>query len=481
MMLQTARHRPRGNNAAALAALVCALLAACAPLAPPPSGGDPVRSAFVVLGEEGVPIARVITAAAVCPDLVIDGGARPMAVRALPATVPLRPTRSSRGESKPSVFPVLVCDGRLPPGAAHASVAGHALPVPKAAPRRIVVIGDTGCRMKRSDDTFQACNDPNAWPFAEVVAAAAAAAPDLVIHVGDYHYRENACPPDNAGCAGSPWGYGWDTWDADFFTPARRLLAAAPWIVVRGNHESCDRGGQGWWRFLDPRPLAAGRDCNDAADDAIGDFSDPYAVLIAAATQFLVFDSSKVGVDPLSATEPMYTTYTAQLREAFALANRHPGVHNLFMNHHPILAFAPNPRTVPTGLYPGNGSLQSVLRPISGEMLFPRSVDAVLAGHVHLFEMVSYATPQPTQIVSGNGGAWADVPLPAALPPGATPAPGATIESIVSTNRAGYLMLERDAAASGAWRLEARDRQGRPFTTCTLRDGKTRCAPEALP
>src|SRR5205814_552741 len=166
-----------------------------------------------------------------------------------PATVPLRPTRSSRGESKPSVFPVLVCDGRLPPGTTHASVAGHALPVPKATPRRIVVIGDTGCRMKRSDDTFQACNDPNAWPF------------------------------------------------------------------------------------------AAGRDCNDAADDAIGDFSDPYAVPIAAATQFLVFDSSKVGVDPLSATEPMYTTYTAQLREAFALANRRPGVHNLFMNHHPILAF----------------------------------------------------------------------------------------------------------------------------------------------
>ena len=90
------------------------------------------------------------------------------------------------------------------------------------------------------------------------------------------------------------------------------------------------------------------------------------------------------------------------MRQAFALASRKPGTRNLFMNHHPILAFAPNPRTQPTGLYPGNESLQSVLQPINAELLFPKNVDALLSGHVHLFEMVSYATPQPTQIVSGT-------------------------------------------------------------------------------
>ena len=132
-------------------------------------------------------------------------------------------------------------------------------------------------------------------------------------------------------------------------------------------------------------------------------------------------------------------------------------------------------------MYPGNESLQSVLRPINGELLFPRGVDAVIGGHVHLFEVVSFATSQPPQIVSGNGGTWADVPLPRALPAGVTPAPGATMESITSTNRYGYLTLERDAAANGAWRIEARDRQGRLFTTCALRDGRTRCAPEVLP
>jgi len=100
---------------------------------------------------------------------------------------------------------------------------------------------------------------------------------------------------------------------------------------------------------------------------------------------------------------------------------------------------------------------------------------------VHLFEIVSYATPQPTQIVAGSGGSRADVPLPRDLPPGATPAPGALVESIVSTSRYGFLTLERDTAGAGAWRIQARDREGRLITTCMLRDRKTRCAPEDLP
>jgi hypothetical protein len=109
--------------------------------------------------------------------------------------------------------------------------------------------------------------------------------PDLVIHVGDYHYREDPCPLGNAGCAGSPWGYGWDVWDADFFTPGAPLLAAAPWIVIRGNHEACGRAGQGWYRFLDPRPLAPLGTCDDPANDETADYTATYAVPLGAAGQ----------------------------------------------------------------------------------------------------------------------------------------------------------------------------------------------------
>ena len=389
-----------------------------------------------------------------------------MDVRARAATVPLRPTRSTPAESKPSAFPVLVCEKWIPGGVGRAAIEGRALPLPKANPRRIVVLGDTGCRIKASDRIAQGCNDAALWPFAAVADAAARAAPDLVIHVGDYHYRENACPAGDAGCAGSPWGYGWDAWEADLFAPAKALLAAAPWIVVRGNHESCSRAGQGWWRFLDPRPLVPTQDCDDAANDSIGDYSEPYAVPLGsgadADTQFIVFDSSLVGVRPLPANDPMHVKYRAQLERAFVLGARRPNT--FFMNHHPILAFAPNPAT-PDVPYPGNEALQSVLGALQPTVLFPPNVQAVLAGHVHLFEVVSFSSPHPAQFVSGNSGDWVDPPLKLPLPAGTSPAPGAVMSSLVMTDRFGFMSMERDGLR---WRMVARDAQGTPMISCTL-------------
>lgn len=455
-------------------ALAFALLAGCAP---PPAllqseRAAGVRYSFVVLGEDGVAVARAITAATECPAIELDGRPHPMAVRSAPGTMAVRPTVSAPSASKPSAFPVLTCELTIPEDVNRATIDGRALSLPRAEPRRIVVIGDTGCRIKNADNAFQACNDAEKWPFARVADAAAASAPDLVIHVGDYHYRENACPQGNTGCAGSPWGYGWDAWEADFFAPAAKLLAAAPWIVVRGNHESCARAGQGWWRFLDPRPLAAKSDCSDPANDAIGDYSEPYAVPLGKAvadTQFIVFDSSLVGVTALPAAGAMSGNYRRQLERAFALAAQRPST--FFMNHHPILAFAPNPAH-PDAPYPGNAGLQSVLQTLQPTVLFPPNVQALLAGHVHLFEVVSFSTPQPPQFVSGNAGDLVDVDLPSPLPAGATPAPGAVVAGIVASNRFGFMTMARD---NGGWTMTARDGGGMPMTTCALFDRRVAC------
>src|SRR5262249_24362962 len=151
--------------------------------------------------------------------------------------------------------------------------------LPKRHPHRIVTLSDTGCRLLIGDP-WQACNDPQEWPFRQIAETAARFEPDLVLHVGDYQYRENECLPDRGGCQGSPWGYGWDTWNADLFTPGAKLLAAAPWIMVRGNHEECARAGQGWYRFLDTQPYESIRTCNDPANDAIANYNTPYAVPI---------------------------------------------------------------------------------------------------------------------------------------------------------------------------------------------------------
>lgn len=470
-------HCARWLEAPLSAALLVALLGGCA--APPPASvptpGEATRYAYVVLGEEGRPVARVIASPAVCPAIEIDGVAQAMDVRAVPATIPLRPTLNAVTDSKPSAFPVLTCEKVLPAGVKHALIDGKPLPLPGREVHRIVVIGDTGCRMKAAERIFQGCNNTALWPFAGVAKLAAAEAPDLVVHVGDYHYRETACPPGNPGCAGSPWGYGWDAWEADFFAPAAPLLAAAPWIVVRGNHESCNRAGQGWWRFLDPRPLSARQDCNAAADDAIGDYSEPYAVPLGtgpdADTQFVVFDSSLVGVTPLPPTDPMHVKYKAQFERAFALAARKPGT--FFTNHHPILAFAPNPQR-PDTPWPGNGALQSVLSPMYSAALFPANVQALFSGHVHLFEVASFATPQPVQFVSGNAGDWVDVPLALPLPAGSTPSPGAQMAMLVATNRFGFMTMERDGSD---WKIVAFDSNGATMISCVLRARQASCEP----
>ena len=464
--------------ACALAALIASACVNVAPDASRSRVAEPVKAAFVVVGEGGTRIVRVITLDASCPALTVDGRAMPMRLRAGPEVVPQRPTRSDPADSKPSAFPVRVCELALAEDAAHASVARHDLVVGTRNPRRVVVVGDSGCRIKRSDNAFQACNDAAAWPFARIAAAAAAMHPDLVIHVGDYHYRENACPAGNDGCAGSPWGYGWDAWDADFFAPGEPLLSAAPWVFVRGNHESCNRAGQGWWRFLDPRPFVPNRDCNNASDDDSGDFSEPYAVPLAPGTQLIVFDSSNAGVAGLSEGDSLYQRYAPQIERALALAS---GVaHNVFVNHHPILGFATDPTRPPDGAYPGNASLQSVLAAYRGGALFPSNFDFLVAGHNHLFELVSFTTAHPIQLISGNGGTSHDAALPRTLGRGAAAAPGARVSAIVSTNQYGFTTLEPNPPGEDGWRARAWDESGNRLATCTLAGRTTQCTPSTF-
>src|SRR5258705_6143216 len=101
-------------------------------------------------------------------------------------------------------FPIEICGARAPPAPPRLMVAGVLVPALPPMARRIVVIGDTGCRLEGR--AIQDCGNPTAWPFGTIAARAAAKRPDLVIHLGDYYYRVSACPAGRAGCAGSPHG-----------------------------------------------------------------------------------------------------------------------------------------------------------------------------------------------------------------------------------------------------------------------------------
>jgi hypothetical protein len=433
----------------------------------------PIAYAYVVLGENGVPVARVLTRDAHCPLIKFDSHEVRMAVRAAPETVPLRPTLSAPEDSKPSAFPLLTCEKLVPPNTKSIKIGSLALPLPAAEFKRIVVIGDTGCRLKKSDKAYQACNDSKLYPFAQVAAAAANWKPDLVVHVGDIHYRENECPADHPGCADSPWGYGWDAWQADFFEPGATLLKVAPWVMVRGNHESCARAGQGWWRMMDPRPLVTGRDCNDATNDVMGDFSDPYAIPLGGDAQLIVLDTSKTTNGVIAEGDVRQAKYRDMYDKLDKLS--HQSSYNIATNHHPILGFAAKKdKQGVVSLLPGNQGIQSVFGAIN-PLIMPPRVNALLSGHVHLWEEVSFSSPHPTQFVAGFSGTMEDlVPLPAELPTGASPAPGAVVEHFSSwVNGFGFMTMERKGSTQ--WEVKVWDTTGKQVNECSVEGRHSVC------
>jgi hypothetical protein len=434
---------------------------------------DGTQSTYVVLGENGAPVARLLTTATKCPVIKFDGHTAQMDVRALPETVPLRPTLSAPVDSKPSVFPLLTCEKAIPLNTKSAKIGNKHLPLPAADFKRIVVIGDTGCRLKKSDNAYQGCNDNNLYPFAKVAAAAANWKPDLVVHVGDLQYRENECPADKPGCAGSPWGYGWDTWNADFFEPGADLLQAAPWVMVRGNHESCARAGQGWWRMLDPRPLLPGRDCNVAANDEMGDFSDPYAIPLGGDAQLIVLDTSNTINGIIQAGDIRQTKYRDLYNKLEKLSQQ--ATYNIAANHHPILGFAAKKdKSGEVTLLPGNQGMQSVFASIN-PLIIPLRVNALLSGHIHVWEEISFSSPHPTQFIAGFSGTMEDtVPLPADIPAGISPAPGAVVEHISSwVNGFGFMTMERKGAKQ--WDVKVWDTNGHELNACNVEGSHSNC------
>lgn len=446
----------------ALMTLAASLLAGCASLhGDQASRDDYVKYRWVVMGDGGQPVARVATSYATCPMITVDGSASRMGLRVAAGTLAQRPTASSPQDSKPSAFPLNICEAALPLGAREAQVGGHALPLPKAAPQRILVLGDTGCRVKKADNAYQSCSDPDAWPLAHIASVAAQMHPDLVLHVGDYHYRENACPDDIAGCRGTPWGYGWDTWQADLFEPAAPLLAAAPWIVVRGNHEECRRAGQGWFRFLDPSPYSAARSCDDPANDGIANYSAPYAVPLGGGYQVIVFDSSRAGYKPLATTDPQFIAYQKDFEQVSRLAAR-PGTTSIFVNHHQILGYVPRAGSAPLGAMP---SLISVMKAQNAEAYYPAGVALAIHGHVHDFQAIDFKSNHPATIVSGNGGDNLDTALPDPFPADLSPAPGVVLDRIAHSTTFGFMMMER---AGASWNYTAYDRNGRVMLRCAL-------------
>jgi hypothetical protein len=348
--------------------------------------------------------ARVVTDAARCPVISIDGHPRKMTERA-PVTAD---------------FANRVCEIALPTGVREARIEGVALPLPKARPNRLVILGDSGCRLK--GPIVQHCNDPGGWPFARVAALAAARKPDLVIHVGDYYYRETPCPAGEGACAGSPFGDRWPTWKAELYDPAALLLSAAPWVFTRGNHEDCKRGGAGWFRLLDA--AATPKSCPAA--------SDTFSVDIGG-IRLVIVDSADT--EDAAAPPPLVAAFASRLEPV--LANR-AGPPAWIVTHRPIWNAARNGETLSDGVVNATERAAVKGRDLAG-------VQMVLSGHVHNFTSLDFGAGRPPQLVVGTGGVLMD---PNDLPPpvtGPVALDGLTAQAF-TMGRWGYFVFDRGGA-----------------------------------
>ena len=376
------------------------LLLAAASAAHPQTQAD---AAWTELTGQGAEV-RATAGPAGCPRASIDGRPAVMAIRA-PASAD---------------FPG-ICVLTPPAGAASVEVGGRAVPLPTPA-KRIVILGDTGCRIKGL--SAQACNDPIAWPFAEVARLAAAQKPDLVIHVGDYYYRENACPLGLKACAGSPSGDRWDTWAAEFFDPAAPLLAAAPWVFARGNHETCKRGGRGWFLLLDAGPPS----------EPCRLFTAPFTVRSGDLNLFVI-DSGDAPDREHDRRDVAFVT--SQLDSLGSSLDQGRG---WIITHRPVWGLVPVARLGPSDPFEVglNFTEQDAVR---GRRL--GGVQMVVSGHVHHFQAIDFGPARPSQLVVGTGG---DVGEKADLPRiyGATRQIDGLAARSFTFSRYGYYLMEKD-------------------------------------
>jgi hypothetical protein len=384
---------------------------------------------WVQMAPGGMAEARAVVQGTACPKATIDGA--PVAMQA----------RAAADEK----FPVLLCTVTIAPGTKHAAILGQELQLPKAAPERILVLGDTGCRIKGK--TVQACNDPAQWPFPQVAAQAAKLKPDLVLHVGDYLYRESACPTGDARCAGSPWGDNWTTWAADFFTPAKPLLEAAPWVIVRGNHEECARAGAGFLRLLGPLPFVEGAACTEHVG--------PYAVPLGHVNLIVMDNASAADILPSGST---IDTYKADFTALPKLSTQPTWL----AMHHPIWGVT----KLELGMVLGGNATLMDAQDSAG---LPSSVDLLLAGHIHTFEAINYAQNLPPQLIVGEGGDLLDA-APADL--GGRSVGTAKITDGLSLPGWGFVLMTH---AGEGWTIDVYGSDGAHERTCTFAKRRLDC------
>ncbi len=468
-----------------LAAVVLVPLLAAVPPASAESGGPQVLSAYTLAAPldeaaSGLVTRAVVPAGASCPSLRVvrerDGRVREVAMAVRPT-----PDRTA-----PAFAAITVCSAAMPDGSRAASVAG--VQVPARLPARVdrlALLGDSGCRI--ASWQVQDCASPDGWPLARIAQAVAQEHPDAVLFNGDFFYREAPCPDsalERCGSSPSPVAgmpftdsaYGWM---ADVLMPMAPMLAAAPLVVTRGNHEACYRGGNGYFLLFDPRT---------GTQDTCSPDATPTGLVAAATvpTPTYVIDLAiradrtlrLAVIDSSGGSDTQITSFAAVQRPSYVQAARQtvaaPGRESWLLTHRPVYAYVTSTFAQPG--VPFNPWSSADQTAASAGLL--GTYDLVFSSHLHLAQAVQLPG-LPGQLVLGNGGTLLDPPIgyalpgsgPVAGPQGQYPAPAWAWVA----PRFGYAMATPNDER-GSWRIRMKDPSGAAFARCGVRGRQIFCA-----
>lgn len=250
-------------------------------------------------------------------------------------------------------------------------------------PKTIVFMGDTGCRVKEGKikSEFQDCNDSNVWPFQKIVDEAGKENPDLVIHLGDFHYREKCSAGQPCEKYSPVVGYDWRPWELDFFQPMQGLLLKTPIIIVRGNHEECKRAYLGYKMLL----------ANASWDKECVDYEAPQIITIGDIA-FIDIDSSSITDMPFDNDEKIWIKRFNDVYEKVSKLN----VKHIWMiTHKPLYGIVP----FKVAIFPINIHLRNYFE----KSQLKDKVSVIFSGHIHS-SMVVTPKKYAKQIILGNSG-----------------------------------------------------------------------------
>lgn len=481
----TRRHRLLTVTLTTAAVLVPVLpptSAGAAELTAQKAGKSTLIAAFSLVAPSSVAQSQLVTRAVItsggtCPNLKVSV---PGGTKSLPMAMRTRPRNTA-----PYFTDVAVCSRQMPPNATAASVWGRT--VPAALPtniRRMALVADTGCRISEYKGSYevQRCDQPTnptrGWPLNSVAKAIAADNPDVILNPGDYFYREADCPVGQfpwaqAACGNSPDvptpGYPFTDsaagWRADVFTPMAPLFPVAPIAMLRGNHEACNRGGNGFFYFLDPRP-GTSNTCAPTISQGQRQAPAPAVTPTWAATLDLpqgrtlkiAMVDSAYGDDMV--VTPWRSTQRPFYASAAALTKPAPKQESWLLTHRPIIGH--------------NSRWLSADQTAASQGLLG-NYNLVLSSHIHITQAITIAGLPPS-LVMGNGGTSLD------RDPGQIGTPlqsqGVTYpmpSTDWSVSRWGYAVATVGSKAK-QWTITHKDQNGSPFARCALRSRTLTCS-----